>query len=186
MKNPDLKKENGTEPQENTKKVLPILDRAELDRRLEKMSRSLIYRAKQAVKRKLLNRGKSFDKVRPEIFISCYLVAPPYRKVSTINDIVNKIKALGYDAMLDKQKGLTEDDRGRFVPSSLVFKFKAKGAEEYHVAASDDRKDYEDALSFLEGKKTGDIERIKRMLGLEEAPSGDTADGMDEKKQDKE
>lgn len=102
------------------------------------------------------------------------------KTIIKINEIVEKIKKLGYDAQLDKKEFCKKcSNETEYEKPELIFKIKYKGEKEYHQVRTNVTSDYDILLAFLENEDVYNagcgqtiavkkkIDTISKMLGVQ-------------------
>jgi len=72
--------------------------------------------------------------------------------INQIDDIVEQIKTLGYDAVLDKTEFCPKCSKKNIENPELIFKFRFSSKANYHVARSNIVNEYQCLLAFLSGQ----------------------------------
>ncbi|MBO4740952.1 MAG: hypothetical protein J5605_04820 [Bacteroidales bacterium] len=102
--------------------------------------------------------------------------------IRSISKVVDDIKALGYDAILDEREFCQKCSGKRIGHPSLIFKIRLRPNDDYHAVKSTVYEDYNTLYNFLKSESTDDFvnfvsnnkkkaekafETIKKMTGLE-------------------
>ena len=90
--------------------------------------------------------------------------------INQIDDIVEQIKTLGYDAVLDKTEFCPKCSKKNIENPELIFKIRFSDKADYHVVRSNIINEYQSLFEFLSNpdKFTGDKVIIQKMTGLGE------------------
>jgi len=92
------------------------------------------------------------------------------RNISQIEDIVNRIKALGYDVVLDATEFCPYCSKKNIENPELIFSIRFSEEAEYHIVRSNIVNEYQCLLDFLSNQDeyAGNREIIQKMTGLGE------------------
>ena len=90
--------------------------------------------------------------------------------ISTIDEIVDKIKDLDYDVILDKTEFCPICSKKNIENPELIFQIRFSEEDEYHTVRSNIANEYKCLLDFLTNpdEYKGNREIIKKMTGLGE------------------
>jgi len=92
------------------------------------------------------------------------------RNIKQIGNIVNQIKKLNYDVILDKTEYCLHCSKKDIQNPELIFKIRFSETADYHVVRSNIINEYQLLFEFLKNpdKYTGNREIIRKMTGLGE------------------
>jgi hypothetical protein len=90
--------------------------------------------------------------------------------INQIDELVNKIKKLEYDVVLDKTEFCPFCSKKNVENPELIFSIRFSDEDEYHIARSNIVNEYQCLFEFLSNpdEYKGSREIIKKMTGLEE------------------
>jgi len=90
--------------------------------------------------------------------------------INTIDDIVKKIKDLGYDVILDKTEFCPICSKKNIENPELIFQIRFSEEADYHTVRSNIENEYQCLYDFLSNpvEYKGNREIIKKMTGLED------------------
>ena len=90
--------------------------------------------------------------------------------INQIDDIVEQIKTLGYDAVLDKTEFCPNCSKKEIQNPVLIFKIRFSEEDDYHIVRSNIVNEYQCLYDFLKNPDefTGDKTIIRKMTGLGE------------------